>query len=265
MRQHYGKDYIEDEFQRIGDRLDEAITCYLIGGGAMAFDGLKDATKDIDLVVTTGEDFTMLLETAEELGYTEVNELDDDYIDLGAQIILENTDGCRLDIFHTRIVETLYFSEGMQDRATRIDRYGDLEVRKASREDIFVFKAVATRPADIEDMAALLQTGLDFDVILDEIQHQHNLIGDDLFITDINEALYKLKDDYGATPSLLDDVEALAARAMDKLAIIHVLDEPQTRDELSQDVDTENDLDDLLKELEEEGRIEEDDGELRRG
>ncbi len=51
MRPIFGREYIEDEFQRIGEGLSEPLTVYLIGGGAMSLHDLKGSTKDIDLVV----------------------------------------------------------------------------------------------------------------------------------------------------------------------------------------------------------------------
>ena len=46
---------IKDQNQlliQIGDKLPEEIVVYAIGGTAMMFLGLKDATKDVDLVFT---------------------------------------------------------------------------------------------------------------------------------------------------------------------------------------------------------------------
>lgn len=55
MRPRFDDSYIRTELERIGEHLDEPLTVFLIGGGAMAFYGLKDTTKDIDLVVASGE------------------------------------------------------------------------------------------------------------------------------------------------------------------------------------------------------------------
>jgi len=52
MRPTFGREYIENEFQRGADGLSAPLTVYLIGGGAMALRDLKGATKDIDLVVS---------------------------------------------------------------------------------------------------------------------------------------------------------------------------------------------------------------------
>jgi hypothetical protein len=45
MRPTFGREYIENEFQRIADGLSAPLTAYLIGGGAMSLRDLKGATK----------------------------------------------------------------------------------------------------------------------------------------------------------------------------------------------------------------------------
>ena len=45
-----------------------------------------------------------------------------------------------------------------------------LTVRLVSNEDIFLFKAIAGRDGDIEDMNMLVQAGLDYDVVRDELE-----------------------------------------------------------------------------------------------
>nr|WP_241430801.1 hypothetical protein [Haloferax elongans] len=66
----------------------------------MAFRGLKETTKDIDLIVSSGDDLGQLQVVLLELGYDSVREPDEAYEELGAQRILENDDGCRIDVFN---------------------------------------------------------------------------------------------------------------------------------------------------------------------
>lgn len=73
MRPTFGREYIENEFQRIGDGLSEPLTVYLIGGGAMSLRDLKGATKDIDLVVPDGDAYGQLWAVLMDLGYAEVH------------------------------------------------------------------------------------------------------------------------------------------------------------------------------------------------
>ena len=60
MRERFDNTYIQSELERIGMQLETPLTVYLIGGDAMAFRDLKETTKDIDLVVTSGDDLRVL-------------------------------------------------------------------------------------------------------------------------------------------------------------------------------------------------------------
>ena len=76
MRPTFGREYIENEFRRIGDGLSKPLTVYLIGGGAMSLRDLTGATKDIDLVVPDGDAYGQLWAVLMDLGYAEVQSLD---------------------------------------------------------------------------------------------------------------------------------------------------------------------------------------------
>jgi hypothetical protein len=60
MRARFDSAYIRSELERIGQHLDNPLTVFLIGGGSMAFRGLKETTKDIDLIVSSGDDLSQL-------------------------------------------------------------------------------------------------------------------------------------------------------------------------------------------------------------
>ena len=54
QRRSFNKNYLQQEFDKL-DAKTQPVTLYLIGGGAMAFYGLKEATKDIDIILTNAE------------------------------------------------------------------------------------------------------------------------------------------------------------------------------------------------------------------
>jgi DNA polymerase/3'-5' exonuclease PolX len=68
MRARFDSSYIRSELERIGQQLDDPLTVFLIGGGAMAFRDLKTTTKDIDLIVASGADLGQLQAVLLELG-----------------------------------------------------------------------------------------------------------------------------------------------------------------------------------------------------
>lgn len=175
-RPQFGPDYIRREFEGIAADLHTDVTAYLVGGGAMSFRNLKDTTKDIDLVVTNDMEYKRLLGTLDGTGYEEVTDLGDEYVRLGARLCVKNGDGCQIDLFNTQIANKLIFSEGMRERSEELLTDGNLCIRMASLEDIFLFKTVAERPADVDDMATLVPTGLDFDAIEAEIAEQVSLL-----------------------------------------------------------------------------------------
>lgn len=251
MRERFDSAYVRSELDRIGRRLDAPLTVFLIGGGAMTFRDLKDATKDIDLVVTSGADLGQLQATLLELDYEIVRAPDDEYEELGAQRILENDDRCRIDLFHRQIMDKLVLSEGIRRRSDRHLETGNLAVALVSPEDIFLFKAVAGRMDDVEDMFALVQTGLDFDVIESELATQIDLLERELFVTYVNEALADLTEQHNVTTPLHDPVAEITDRVYEELDILRALEEPRSMADLRQELDhSEAELRDIVNRLE---------------
>ena len=237
MRPTFGREYIENEFQRIVDGLSNPLTVYLIGGGAMSLRDLKGATKDIDLVVTDDDAYGQLWAVLMDLGHSEVQSLDPDYRALGATSCVENADGCRLDVFNQQVAHKLVLSERMRERGEPFLATNRLTVRLVSNEDIFLFKLIAGRDDDIEDMNMLVQAGLDYDVVRAELEAQIDWLGDDQFATFANEALGDLEERYGVTTPIEDRVQELTTRYYRGLEVLHALDETMTVDELAAELD----------------------------
>jgi hypothetical protein len=237
MRPTFGREYIENEFQQIANTLSAPLTVYLIGGGAMSLRDLKGTTKDIDLVVSGGDAYRQLWTVLMDLGYTEIQSLDADYRALGAKSCVENDDGCRLDIFNQQVANKLVLTNGMQERSEPFLDMDHLTVRLVSNEDIYLFKLIAGRDDDIEDMNMLVQAGLDYDVVRDELEAQIERLGDDRFATYANEALVELEERYGVTTPIEDHVQELTERYYSGLEVLQALDEPMTVDELAAELD----------------------------
>src|SRR6056297_1696294 len=242
MRPTFGREYIENEFQRIGEGLSEPLTVYLIGGGAMSLRDLKGATKDIDLVVADSDAYGQLWTVLMDLGYAEVQSLDDDYQALGATSCVENEDGCRLDVFNQQVANKLVLTDGMRERSEPILDTDRLTVRLVSNEDIFLFKAIAGRDDDIEDMNMLVQAGLDYDVVRAELEAQIDQLNDDQFATFANEALVDLEERYGVTTPIEDRVQELTDRYYRGFEVLQTLDEPMTVDELAAELELDIDV-----------------------
>jgi len=241
MRPTFGREYIETEFQRLATGLTNPLTVYLIGGGAMSVRDLKSATKDIDLVIANSDAYGQLWTVLMDLGYAEVQSLDDDYQALGATCCVENEDGCRLDIFNQQVANKLVLTDGMRARSEAFLDTDLLTIRLVSNEDIFLFKAIAGRDDDIEDMNMLVQTGLDFDVVEAELEAQIDRLGDDQFVTFANEALADLDAQYGVTTPIGDRIQELTEQYYRGLEILQQLDGPMTIGELATALDLDAD------------------------
>lgn len=237
MRPTFGREYIEESFQRIADTVSESLTVYLIGGGAMSLRDLKDATKDIDLVVIDSDAYGRLWTVLMDRNYSPVQSLGPDYRALGATACVENEDGCRFDIFNQQVANKLVLTRGMTDRSEPFLQTGSLTVQLVSNEDIFLFKCIAGRDDDVEDMNVLVQSGLDFDTIEAELEAQIDYLGDDQFVTFANEALVDLTERYGVTTPIENHVQELTTRYYRGLEVLQALDEPKTVDELSSHLD----------------------------
>lgn len=165
---------IEAEFRSLDQGMEREMTVYLMGGGAMTLRGLKNATRDLDLLVTSRPDFDVLRKLLRTRGYEIVENPVDEYASLGAALMFDKDDECRFDIFDRKVIRKLQLSDGMKRRAEPVYNGSNLRVYGLSNEDIFLFKGVAGRPRDTDDMAQLVQAGrgLDFDIVVGEFLAQ---------------------------------------------------------------------------------------------
>ncbi|SFR91025.1 hypothetical protein SAMN05216559_0868 [Halomicrobium zhouii] len=154
------------------------------------------------------------------------------------------------------MIDKLVLSEGIRQRSERYLDPGDLVVELVSPEDIFLFKAVAGRVDDVEDMFSLMQTGLDFDVVEAELAAQIELLEQELFVTYVSEALSDLTERHNVTTPLHDPVAEITERVYQELEVLHVLDEPKSMSTLQQDLDyATTQLQEIVSRLEEKGAV----------
>jgi hypothetical protein len=169
--------YIEREFSKVGTVAKGKIEIFLIGGAGLAFYKLKEATKDVDVILRTRKGVKELMKTLKKLKYESVRRLSTSYKKMGAFEILENSDGLRWDIFHLQVCNALVLSPRIISRATSIYEEGNLNVFLASKEDIFLFKGVTERSVDLDDMRVIAESGLDWDVVFEECLYQSKTSG----------------------------------------------------------------------------------------
>lgn len=157
-------------FDEIGKELGKKVNLYVFGGAALMFAGLKDATKDIDVVLETDEELKTFVDALKRLGFESIR-LTEEYKSLKLEGIYSRKSD-RFDVFLKIICGKLALSKNMISRSKIKIQYGALLVRMLSSEDIFLLKSVFSRPGDYEDCVALFKTGINWDTIYDEITDQ---------------------------------------------------------------------------------------------
>jgi hypothetical protein len=218
---------IRQQFSELAALINDEVTVYLIGGGALTLDDLKNATKDIDLIVRKESELQQLWRVLRSAGYEPEGELAEEYDELEAAFILQK-DHRRFDVFHEQVAGVLYLSEPMISRSRHLFTENRLSVRMVSLNDIFLFKSVANREDDVDDMIRIAEGGVDDDVIVEEIMTQLELLGSDDFLSSMKKKLDRLVDQ-GIELNIHREIQTLYSRMEDgaevKNAIVTLLEQ----------------------------------------
>jgi hypothetical protein len=111
------REEVEEILKGLGEQLSEPVAFLVIGGAAMLEYGLKDVTKDIDLVCRDAAGKARLLEAAKSLGF-EVFGPEKRHARLGLDRVAIKG-GHTLDIFAGRISYDFGLSESMWQRGKK--------------------------------------------------------------------------------------------------------------------------------------------------
>ena len=197
---------IESLFIEIDHYLKRKVKIYVIGGVVLLHQGLKPATKDIDLVIHGKQEFVSFEHALITAGferkiptgvYKKMN-LDQIHV----------RDDFRIDAFHQTVCRRFSLSEGMRKRAKNALMLPYLAVYLYSNEDIFVFKTFTEREGDLQDCIALAQRGLKWENILRELQSQVRHSGEDVWITWVGER-FDLLVQRGLSIPIMDQIDKL--------------------------------------------------------
>jgi predicted transcriptional regulator len=237
----------------LGDALAQEVDVYLLGGANLILRGLKDTTKDIDVVVEDKGSFRVLVEALREQGYEERQDLAAAYEDLNPSIILEQQGFPRWDIFVEVVADALHLTPAMRERSDETRTFGNLTVHLLSLTDIFVFKAVTEREGDLEDAALIARQGaVDWEQVLEEVETQEG-VTERYFSFAVLNTLDLLVERYGIAVPIRD---RLASYCLEN-ALVLTLDEPKTIEDLRDEVDfPDHQIYNKLRKLEEEDAIE---------
>lgn len=182
---------IEELFREIDAKIKVKVNIYVVGGVALLFRGLKGSTKDIDIIIRNTEEKIHLENALKTIGFSG-NKLTEEYKNLEITCILKRGD-FRIDLFTKRVCSTLSISKGIENRSENVFSGENLNAFVCSNEDIFLFKAITRREADIEDCIALARQSLDWNIIIKEINYQIKK-GKEIWITYLAEGLEKVEE-----------------------------------------------------------------------
>jgi hypothetical protein len=171
-RKKFEKSKLIEALDDISKQLKIPIKAFLVGGLSMIFHGAKLATKDIDIVFSKRTDAQAFIEAAEEIGFKNVNDLGNEYIDLRARCVLVGKEEVRFDIFIEKVCNALSLSIGMKERSQKMYERNNFSLYVASIEDIFLFKAITTRPDDLADIANLAGKEIQWNIVEKEARLQ---------------------------------------------------------------------------------------------
>jgi len=251
-RGHHPEASLRRGLEALGDHLETPVDVYLLGGGNLILRGVKDSTKDIDLVVADGQTFVALAESLQELGYEERSDLEAAYNQLNPSIVLEKDGRPRWDIFVEAVAGQLQLTPAMIERCDHSFEYGALHVHLLSLTDIFVFKSITEREGDLEDVALIArQADLDWESLFEEITAQEDRTGQ-LFSFAVLDTLDILEERHGIVAPITDRLVSYCLENALRVS----LESPKTIEDLREELDfPDHQIYNKLRTLEEEGQI----------
>jgi hypothetical protein len=167
----FNKEELNEWLVKVGSKTEKPLKIYMIGGCALSFRGLKDATKDIDIIVENQKDFDILDNAIKNAGFEIKTDLDDEFY-LTALAVYVKGDDSRIDVFLKQVGKMLKLTQSMIKRANFFHNYDKLSVHLISLEDIFLFKSMSSRKGDIVDCDRIMRRGIDYDIVYNEIVEQ---------------------------------------------------------------------------------------------
>ena len=206
-------------FKLIGEILKNKLECYVIGGSAMMYYGMKGNTKDIDLVFEHEKDREKIIQVLKNLGYNErgIKVVSVIYPKKKNTPILLERDDSRVDLFVNKIINTV-LSDSMKDRINSIYEYGNFIIKVLAPEDLIITKCATERAGDRLDAVEIMKRAkIDWEVIIKESVFQAE-VTPYLFPVFLFDFLYELKEDLKADvpKKVLDEIRKISEDLLEK-------------------------------------------------
>ncbi|QSG07332.1 transcriptional regulator [Halapricum desulfuricans] len=253
LRGYHPEESLRKGLEQLGEALDTEVDAYLLGGGNLIFRGLKDSTKDLDIVVDDRRSFLALGEALREIGYEERTDLEEAYKELDPAIVFEKEGSPRYDVFVEAVAGKLQLTEEMMGRIDQTFAHGSLRMHLLCLTDVFLFKSITEREGDLEDVALITrQASLDWKAMFEEIKQQDEITGQ-YFSFAVLDTIDLLKQREDIDPPVH---QKLVSYCLEK-ALLVSLDEPKTIKDLRDELDfPDHRIYNKLRKLEDEDLIE---------
>jgi len=219
-RNVFNRAELERKLRNIGSSLKQRVKAYLLGGCAMVFRGQKSATKDVDIVLNSLQSLKHLVASLKSLGFHDVVQLPEDYQQLGASAVMRDDEGFQLDLFYKRVCKGLEITGRMENRAETFGTFDNLDIYLMAPEDIFLFKGVTEREADLDDMRILAEAGIDWGIVKEEcLLQEKRRVWEDF----LAGKLLELREIYGIESPIIKDLMKAADFQLVKIAFIEIM------------------------------------------
>jgi len=187
----FTKQELEILLGKVASKIEKPVKIYMIGGCALSFKGLKDRTKDIDIIVTSMDDFNIFDNAMKKIGFQSMSERESEFYLTALAVYMKEES--RIDVFVKQVGKMLFLTKGMINRAEKYKDYGNLSVYLVSNEDIFLFKMMTSREGDVIDCDRIMKGEIKYDIVYKEIIEQSKEEGKRWFFW-VYESLCRLEE-----------------------------------------------------------------------
>lgn len=182
----------EEIFSLIGRTLKKRVECYVVGGTAMMFLGLKEITKDIDIVFKEREDYDNFKKTLIYLG---AKEPEAKIINPEKVFSILGLGSARFDLFLEHLIN-FKLTDSIISRVREVHEFSNLIIEVVSPEDIILFKSFADREGDRIDVINILKkTNINWHILLEEAEEQTKN-SEYFFVVFLHDFLAGLREDF---------------------------------------------------------------------
>jgi hypothetical protein len=180
-------------FKELDEHLEKNADIFLIGGGALMKYDLRSETKDIDIVVSTKEEFNAVMDALRSMRFGEQVPDKAIYGRMTLSDIMVREE-YRVDLFQECVCHKFALSERMKERASLALTLKRSRLFICSLNDIFLFKSMTERDGDLMDCRRMAEGyRLNWNAVLEEAEGQS--VGDHgVWITWITERMEKLSE-----------------------------------------------------------------------